>query len=203
MKKYQYLINSIFVFSFLLMIAGCASTPIVKYNDPKSLQVTTADFASSDLQQIANTMVDSLLVSPTILQITNQHVPVLSVSTIKNKSMEHIDTESITDTIRTKLIQSGKFKFIDRTTDQEAIEEINMQKNSPLVDKTKTIEMGKQYGAEYLLTGNISQITQESSKVTDIYFKFTLNLKNLTTGLIDWSSEKEIRKTSTRRTFGG
>ncbi len=186
----------------MFLISGCAS-PVVKYKDATSPQLVSADFSSSDLQQIAASMVDSLLVSPTVAKTMGQRAPVLLVDQIKNKSMEHIDTESITDSIRTKLIQSGKFQFVDRQTDQAAINEINLQKNSPYIDKTKTIEIGKQYGAEYLLTGSISEISQSNNRLTDVYFKFTLNLKNLTTGLLEWSSEKEIRKTSTRRMFGG
>lgn len=56
---------------------------------------------------------------------------------VKNKTMQHIDTESITDTLRTKLIKSGKFRFIDRTTDAAAIEEIRTQQDSGLVDRKK------------------------------------------------------------------
>jgi PBP1b-binding outer membrane lipoprotein LpoB len=63
--------------------------------------------------------------------------------------------------------------------------------------------MGKQYGAEYLLTANISEISQSRGRVQDVYYKFTMSLKNMKTGLIDWSDEKEIRKVAKRGVFGG
>jgi len=186
----------------VISFVGCASGPIVKYGDATSLQTVSTDFSSSDLQQIAATMVDSLLTFPPIVEITNQRRPVLLVDEIKNKTMQHIDTESITDSIRTKLIQTGKFRFIDRTTDQAAINEVNTQQASGLVDKTTAVQFGKQIGAEYILTGNVSEIDQNNESVADVYYKFTLNLKNLTTGILEWSAEKEIRKTATRRVFG-
>src|SRR5471030_1299899 len=115
---------------FVVTISGCASVPIVKYGEATSMQTVSTDFSSSDLQQIAATMVDSLLVFPPIVEVTNQRRPVLVVDQIKNKTMQHIDTESITDSIRTKLIQTGKFRFIDRTTDQAAINEVTTQQDS-------------------------------------------------------------------------
>ncbi len=62
--------------------------------------------------------------------------------------------------------------------------------------------MGKQYGAEYILSGNFAEIEHKVDDVRDVYYKFTLNLKNLRTGLLEWSDEKEIRKVWKRSTFG-
>jgi len=196
------LIKTVSIGVFALAISGCASAPIIKYGDSTAMQTVSTDFSSTDLQQIAGAMVDSLLIFPPIVEVTNQRRPVLLVEDIKNKTMQHIDTESITDTIRTKLIKSGKFRFIDRTTDDAAINEINTQQGSGLVDKNKAVQVGKQFGAEYILTGNISEIEQMNDRIKDVYYKFTLNLKNLTTGILEWSDEKEIRKTATRRIFG-
>lgn len=195
-------IKSVFTGTMLLAVGGCATGPTVKYGDATAIQTVSTDFSSTDLQTVAATMADSLLVFPPIVEVTRQRRPVLLVESIKNKSLQHIDTESITDTIRTKLIRSGKFRFIDRTTDDAAINEIKTQQDSGLVDKNNAVAAGKQFGAEYILTGNISEIQQADSRITDVYYKFTLNLKNLTTGILEWSDEKEIRKVAQRRTFG-
>lgn len=202
MKKRNYLLVSSIGIS-VFIISGCATMPLVRYGDEKALQTVSTDFSSSDLQQIAEFMVDSLLVFPPIVEVTNQRRPVITVDKVKNKTMQHIDTESITDSIRAKLVKSGKFRFIDRTTDQETIAEIKTQQESGLVDKDTAVQLGKQIGAEYMLSGNISEIQQKNTQITDVYYKFTLNLKNLTTGILEWTDEKEIRKVSKRRTFGG
>lgn len=55
---------------------------------------------------------------------------------------------------------------------------------------------------ELILTANFSEIQQRNSDTKDVYYKFTMNLKNLTTGILEWSDEKEIRKVATRSTFG-
>jgi len=185
-----------------LTMGGCA-TSHVQYGDAGSAKPLSTEFGSSDLQQIAESMVDSLLTFPPIVEVTSQRRPIISVDKVKNKTMQHIDTESITDSIRARLIKSGKFRFIDRTTDEAAIEEIKTQQESGLVDKKKAVEFGQQFGAEYLLTANFAEIRQKAGSVTDVYYKFTMNLKNLKTGILEWSDEKEIRKVFTKSMFGG
>lgn len=189
------------LFAAFLLLAGCAAK--VQYHDAQETQAVTTDFSSTDLQLIAEKMVDSLITFPPIVQLTEQRRPVLLVEQVKNKTMQHIDTEAITDTVRTRLIRSGKFRFIDRTTDDAAIREISTQQDGGLTDPNKAIQFGQQLGAEYILTGNFAEIQQRAGGVKDVYYKFTLNLKNLRTGILEWSDEKEIRKVWKRSLFGG
>ncbi len=184
------------------LATGCAG-PQVRYGDAGSVKPISTEFGSADLQQIADSMVDSLLIFPPIVELTTAKRPVISVDRVKNKTMQHIDTESITDSIRAKLIKSGKFRFIDRTTDAQTIEEIKTQQDSGLVDKSTAVDFGKQIGAEFLLTANFSEIKQQAGSVTDVYYKFTMSLKNLKTGILEWSDEKEIRKIFKKSMFGG
>jgi len=186
----------------ICLAAGCAG-PQVQYGDAGSAKPLSTEFGSSDLQQIADSMVDSLLVFPPVVELTATKRPVITVDRVKNKTMQHIDTESITDSIRAKLIKSGKFRFIDRTTDEQTIEEIKIQQESGLVDQKTAVDFGKQIGAEYLLTANFSEIKQKAGSITDVYYKFTMNLKNLKTGILEWSDEKEIRKVFKKSLFGG
>lgn len=184
----------------LLSLTGCATT--VQYGDAGSAKPISTEFGSSDLQQIAEAMVDSLVTFPPVVELVGKRRPVISVDKVKNKTMQHIDTESITDSVRAKLVKSGKFRFIDRTTDVAAVEEIRTQQESGLVDKKTAVDFGQQIGAEFLLTANFSEIRQKAGSVTDVYYKFTMNLKNLRTGILEWSDEKEIRKVSQRAMFG-
>jgi uncharacterized protein (TIGR02722 family) len=185
-----------------LALAGCAGTT-VQYGDAGSAKPISAEFGSSDLQQIAESLVDSMTTFPPVVELTGKRRPVVTVDKVKNKTMQHIDTESITDSIRARLIKSGKFRFIDRTTDDQAIEEIKIQQESGLVDKATAVEFGTQSGAEFLLTANFSEIKQKAGGVTDVYYKFTMSLKNLKTGILEWSDEKEIRKIAKKSLFGG
>lgn len=203
MKENAYRFKFLAVTLVVMWLATGCSGPQVQYGDAGSAKPISTSFGSSDLQQIADSMVESLLVFPPVVEMTSKKRPVISVDKVKNKTMQHIDTESITDSVRSKLIRSGKFRFIDRTTDEQTIEEIKTQQDSGLVDKKTAVDFGSQIGAEYLLTSNFSEIRQRAGGVTDVYYKFTMNLKNLKTGILEWSDEKEIRKVFQKSLFGG
>lgn len=183
-----------------LSISNCATK--VGYGDATETETVTTEFGSTDLQLNAEKMVDSLLSFPPIVDITSKRRPVMFVDSIKNKTTEHIDTESITDTIQTKVLRSGKFRFVDMTKVESVRKQLDYQQSSGFVDQKTAVALGRQIGAEYMLYGNLSSIVKRGNNVKDIYYKFTMKLMHLETGIIEWQDEKEIRKQRKRSTFG-
>jgi uncharacterized protein (TIGR02722 family) len=181
----------------LIAIAGCASK--TQYGDATAQETLTVDFGSTDLQMIAEKMVRSLLSSPVI---TQGKEPVIQVSHLRNKTDEHIDTEAITDKIRTTLIQSGKVRFVAGEVRDEIIQELEYQRGSGYVDEATRKRIGNLIGADYLLMGEFTSIRKKAGRKEDLYYKITLNLVDIETGLIRWADEKEIRKAQTRPLFG-
>ena len=179
------------------MLAGCATT--VEYGDATSSKPISTDFGSSDLQQIAATMVDSMLADEVLQDISVDGPPLLIVDKVKNKTLQHIDTESVTDSIRTKLIRSRKFSFQDRTTEAALQEELAYQQGAA----QEPVAAGQQDAPHYMLTANLSEIEQTEGRVKDVYYKFTMSLRDLKSGRLIWADEKEIRKQKTRSVFGG
>lgn len=180
-------------------LAGCTS---VKYGDAGGVETTTADFGSTDLQQIATTMVDSLLTFPPIVEITAQRRPVMFVEKVKNKTSEHIDTESVTDTISSRLLRSGKFRFVDMNKVAALEKQLQYQLESGNVSDESAVKRGRQIGAEFMMYGNLSSIVKRDGSTKDVYYKFTLKVMNVESGLVEWADEKEIRKTAKKSLFG-
>ncbi len=179
-----------------LLASGCATT--VEYGDATSGKAVSTDFGSSDLQQIAAAMVDSMLADEVLEEISVDGPPLLTVDKVKNKTMQHIDTESVTDSIRTKLIRSRKFSFQDRTTEGALQEELAYQQTAA----KDAVASGQQDAPKYMLTANLSEIKQSEGRLTDVYYKFTMNLRDLKSGRIIWADEKEIRKQKTKSILG-
>ncbi len=199
-KKRLAMIGVSLLAASLLVLQGCASK--VAYQDATEVETTTIDFGSTDLQQIAAKMVDSLLAFPPIVQATSERHPVMFVDKIKNKTTEHIDTESITDTISTRILRSGKFRFVDMSKVSEVREQLAFQNKSGMVNRNTAAQVGRQIGAEYMMYGNLSSIVKKSNDVKDVYYKFTLKVMHLESGIIEWADEKEIRKTREKSLFG-
>ncbi|TWX65661.1 penicillin-binding protein activator LpoB [Colwellia demingiae] len=179
----------------LTLVAGCTNKSVVRYGDATEVETTDISFGSTDLQKVAGDMTDSLLVSPVIGTLTANTRPIMFVESIKNKTSEHIDTESITDSISTKLLRSGKFRFVDMGRVEAARKQLDYQQNSGMVDAGKAMQFGKQVGAQYMLYGNLASIVKSNKDQSDVYYKFTLRLMDLESGLVEWADETEIRKT--------
>lgn len=177
------------------LVAGCSNKSVVRYGDATAVETTDINFGSTDLQTVAGQMTDSLLTSPVVGSLTQNKRPIIFVERLKNKTSEHIDTESITDSISTKLLRSGKFRFVDMSRVEAAREQIKFQQDGGMVDQNKAIQFGRQVGAEYMLYGNLSSIVKKNKDKSDVYYKFTLRLMDLESGLVEWADETEIRKT--------
>ena len=202
MSRTIFLIPNIALITLISVCVDGCSGGGVKYEDATAVETVTTEFGSTDLQQIATKMVDSLLSFPPIVEITNNKRPVIFVDRIKNKTLEHIDTESVTDTISTRILRSGKFRFIDMTQVDAVRAQLEHQQESGMVDESTAVKIGRQIGAEFMMYGNLSSIVKRSGNTQDVYYKFTLKLMRLETGIVEWSDEKEIRKTKNRATFG-
>ncbi len=183
-----------------VILGGCSNK--ITYGDAQSVETTTIDFGSTDLQTIAAEMVDSMMMSGSVAAITRDQRPIVFVERIKNKTSEHIDTESITDTISTKMLNSGKFRFVDMDRVESVRQQLNFQNTDELVNQSAAIQFGKMVGAQYMLYGNLSSIVKNAGSDKDVYYKMTMRLMDLETGLIEWADETEIRKAQSKSLFG-
>ena len=196
-----------------LVLAGCASAPapsnsvsqayvpappppptIVKYGDSQAVETVTADFGSTDLQSVAETMVRSMLQSKTIQN--SRSAPLVTLAEVNNQTNEPINTRLITQKVRTQLLKSGQVKFaISSNEMQSQVDELKRQNQTGMYRNDGVAKTAKMEGAKYRITGSISTIVKRNRELKDVFYNFTLNLVNNETGVIEWAEEKEIRKT--------
>src|SRR5699024_12282237 len=103
---------------------------------------------------------------------------------------------------RSRVNHVSNFRFVAMKWVERVRQQFDFQLESGMVDPATAVTMGRQIGAEFMLYGALTSIVKRSGKTQDVYYKFTLNLMNLDSGIIEWSSEKEIRKTKSRSLFG-
>ena len=86
---------------------------------------------------------------------------------------------------------------VDATAMQQQVEELQRQQ-SELYEKEQAVEKGKMVGAQYRMEGNITSIVKQAKDTKDVFYKFNLQLWNIRNGLLEWTDEKEIRKTTSK-----
>ena len=187
----------------MLALAGCQTTSPttgtsgVSYGDAKAVETVTTDLGSTDIQMISEKMTQGLIQTPEIQTLIKKR-QLLMASPVKNKTSEYFDTRMITDTILTQLQKNGVKYVIEGEDMQNQTDELMRQNQSGLYSKSKTVKTGKMQGAKFRLDGSISSIVKKTSDLKDVYYKMNLRLIEIETGIVEWSDEKEIRKSARR-----
>ena len=181
--------------------SGC-STSTIATETQLDRKAMTAALEPQDVRRTVEKMVDSMLADQEFIAEIGGKRPVLDITGIKNRSSMHLDMRSITSSIRTKLLRSRRFRFMDRSTAADDLQIMNDQALNGMTDQSKAVKMGRQSAAQMYLYGELSEMRQHVDGVTDRYYKFTLNLKDIGSGEIVWSDEQEIRKQQETSVFG-
>lgn len=177
-------------FVSLLMISACSSKTSYKSLDNTDL---ASSFSVQDQVNLVNQLSNNILSSNIIKNRVKNSTPKLLIDSIKNKTSEHIDTESITDTLQSNIISSGLFTIISRQNTHLLGREQILNK-AGLTDASTAAHLGKLYGAEYVLYGNFSSIVNYVKKAKNTYYKLTLFLQNIETGAQLWIGEASVNK---------
>ena len=188
----------------MLALAGCQTTSPtvggggdVSYGDAKAVETVTTDLGSTDIQMISEKMTQSLIQHPVVQDMIRKR-GLMMASPVQNKTSEYFDTKLITDTVLTQLQKNGVRYVIEADNMQNQTDELRRQNQSGLYAKNKSVKMGKMQGAQYRLDGSISSIIKKGSSVKDVYYKMNMRLIEIESGIVEWSDEKDIRKTAKR-----
>ncbi len=182
-------------------VAGCGPKAFTKgeYDDPSRVELLDDKFNESDMQQMADTVIKAMVACNWVANAPK--APVVIVEKVKNKTEEHIDTESMTDKIRTALIKSGKVRFVNKQERQTLEEEYQYNESGNVKGPTQK-KRGNQIGADYILSGNLATNIQQVGDAKFIYYKLTMNLTNLESSTIDCTEERELRKKYSKHSVG-
>jgi uncharacterized protein (TIGR02722 family) len=196
-----------------LVIGACSST---RYQDPDTVETLNADWGPTDLQTFSEAMVKDLLATPDLAYMNTAGKGddmriVAYMGAIRNDTSEHINLEAVTDSIRTELLRSKKFRFVTDAAGQNQIgDQVRFQNESGRVNPEQAKQFGKQLGADVILYGTLSSIEKESgrsleslgSKTEMVHYQFVFNCLNIETGEIIWARKDAIRKTQRTALFG-
>ena len=196
---------TIFGMSCMLLLCGCVTANNSPYRDPTEVR-GDREFSSYDLQQCAASMVDSMLSNAALDRKLKEQFsgrrPIVVIMPVNNKTYRIFDLKSMTDTIESRLVNSGKFDFIDRSNEDTLISEIEHDMDGVLIADGQAVGYKQYEAANYILTGVLVEIREDSGRIHESYYKLTMKLHNKCTGKIDWSGEKEVRKVSTKPLVG-
>ena len=107
----------------------------------------------NDMQLVAKKMIGSMEGWADAQAMADKPIVILEMP--RNKTTEHIDMQALYDHVKTALIQSGQFTFLDKAARREIAQEYEYQ-DSGYVRPDEAQGPGNQRGARFLLGGVIT-----------------------------------------------
>lgn len=184
------------VAAFLGFGSGCAafraSTTTVDVDKETHMR---ASYDYSDMRNISQGVIDELLASEFLKKQTS---PIMMVAGVQNRTSRYVDTKALTDKIRTGLFQSGRVQFVNESRREELLKEQGYQ--AAHADPSTQVGIGKQLGAKFMISGSLIEMESESPRQVRVskqelnYYKLTVEVTDLETGLMAWTTEKEFAR---------
>ncbi len=180
-----------------LLLPGCSAFRMSAEDvQPQNLEHYRANYDASDMRKITTAVVDKIVNSAFIAGQSSP--PIMTIAGVENRTREYVDTKNLTDRMRTMLLQSGTMQFVNTARRQDLLNEQGYQAANANPDQMAAI--GEQAGAKYMITGSLTQMTQETGKQVRVstqrlnYYKLTMEITDLNSSLIVWTTEEEFAR---------
>lgn len=179
----------------LAMLAGCSGTKQVTRVDEKEQIDLSGRWNDVDSRLVANEMVEDALSRPWLADWVEDKgkKPVVIVGLVKNRSSEHIATETFINDIERAFINSGRVRLVQGAEFREDLraEKADQQTNASM----ETIKrFGRELGADFILQGTVNSITDSNNKTKVVFYQTDLELTNIETNEKVWLGNKKIKK---------
>ena len=177
------------------LLGGCAQ-PVNYGSGFGGIGNVVTNFGASDLEKLSSSMVDKMLASAAIRSMTASGEPIVVVDSLKNQTRKHIDTSALTAMISERLQDSGKFHFVDPARVKAVRQQLNFREDDRFVNQSTAIQFGNMVGAQYMLYGHVSTVMKSTSNGKQAYYKVTMRLMDLKSGVIEWSDQDQVMQST-------
>ncbi|GIX08105.1 MAG: hypothetical protein KatS3mg115_2508 [Candidatus Poribacteria bacterium] len=187
----------------LILLWSCGGKTVERV-DPNTVIDLSGRWNDADSRFVAEEMIREILNHPWIvehMQQTGGRRPVVIVGAIRNRSMEHIPVATFVRDIERALINSGRVSVVASAEERG---EIRAEREDQRINASlETIKrMGRELGADYMLTGEISTIEDREGGRQVRFYQVDLVLTNIETNEKVWLGQKKIKKYIEQSRFG-
>ena len=188
----------ILVLLALVVAIGCGQRKVTRL-ETDTVTDLSGKWNDTDSRLVAEEMISDCLtrVWLTDFAAAEGRKPVVTVGTIRNRSSEHINTETFSKDFERELINSGKVKFVASREQRGEIRDERMdQQEFASLETAK--RLARETGADYLLFGGINTIEDQLGGTRIMYYQTDLELINIETNEKAWIGTKKIKKEITK-----
>jgi uncharacterized protein (TIGR02722 family) len=178
-----------------LVISSCTQGRKVERIDPNQQTDLSGRWNDTDAKLVAEEMTKDMTARAwrENFQREKNRKPVIIIGLVKNKTSEHIDEEVFIKNMEREFINQGTIRIVQGSEFREKLrdERADQQKYASMDSQKK---WGKELGADYMLTGVMTSITDQYNKEKTVYYQVNLELSDLETNEKVYIGEKKIKK---------
>lgn len=191
MKK-AHLIIALFVAGSVF--TACKSRKVDRI-DPSQQTDLSGRWNDTDSRLVSNEMISDCMSRPwrTDFTAAKGKKPVVIVGTIRNKTTEHIESETFIKDIEKAFINSGLVTVVQAGDARKELRDERNDQQTFSSEETKK-KWGREKGADFMLNGVITSIVDQYGKNKVVFYQVNLELTNLETNEKVWLGDKKIKK---------
>ena len=185
-------------------LASCSSDPKITRIDPSETTDLSGSWNDSDARKVSETVIPDCLSHPWVRDHTRQtgRKPVVVVGTIRNKTYEHITTDTFVNDLQRALVNAGTVSIVAQDDIKAQLRQEKYDQANFVSEETMK-EMGKEIGADFMLFGSINAIQDQIKGKKTMFYQIDLELIDIETNEKVWLSQPaKIKKIIKRRKFG-
>ncbi len=178
----------------ILLLGACAKRTVTRVSPNQQIDLS-GRWNDTDSKLVAEEMINDVLSRPWHQDFTRalNRKPVVIVGMVQNKTAEHIEPETFIKDIEREFINSGMVRIVENGVFREKIREERAEQGEFASPETQA-KWGRELGADFMMFGVITAITDAYNKEKVVNYKVNLELANLETNEKVWIGDKEIKK---------
>ena len=188
----------------ILAIGSSACGKRVTRIDPSSVTDLSGRWNDTDSRLVANELITQSLTAPWIGRYTASNggeSPAVIVGTFKNRTLEHIPTNTFIADLERAMINSGMVKMVASQAQREEMraERSDQQENARADSRAR---MAMELGADYMLQGEITAIEDQEGREKVVFYQIDATLTDLESNVRVWAGQHKIKKYIERARIG-
>lgn len=180
------------------LMGGCAtSAPVVRRIQADKATDLSGTWNDTDARLTSESLIRDCFAAAWMGDFQRQHkrLPTLRVSSITNKTDEHIDAEIFIKNIEAAVIHSGRARVLAQAgLETAAIDTEQARAASGRQAPGTQVQSGQELGADYVVAVRISSIVDAIAKKQTKFYKINVELISPTSGEKHWIGDYEIKK---------
>lgn len=184
---------SVLMFVVLVVASSCSRT-VTRVSPDQQIDLS-GRWNDTDSKMVAEEMINDVLNRAWRENFyrANNTNPVVIVGMIQNKTSEYIEPETFIKDVEREFINSGMVRVVQNSVFREKLREERAEQGEFASPETQS-QWGRELGANFMLFGVITAVTDSYKKEKVINYKVNLELANVETNEKVWIGDKEIKK---------